>query len=203
MKNEKMPLPYISYSAWSLYQNDPMGFFQQYFVGRVDRATIKMKVGKIFQEAWCDPKYDYRKELKDIGVTGDFERVMSTALAHTKTIRVKKQQTEKKYTVKGLGLVYPIQAIFDGEKEEWSMIIENKYGKTWTEEMVKESKQLLWYSLVYFIKRGKMPKILLQSFNSKTGIPTHYYISHSVYELDVLVQEINKTVEKIREGVFM
>lgn len=196
----KMPLPYISFSAWNLYINDPLGYFQQYFVGRVDKPTLKMKIGKIFQEAWCDQKYDYVAKLRELGVTGDYERVMRTALEHPHTVRIKKSQTERKYTVKGRGLKHPVQAIFDGEQE--GLIIENKYGHPWSEKMARESKQLLWYSLVHLIKRGKMPKILLQSFNSRNGIPYQYWIKHTTYEVDILVQEINNVIDKIKAGDF-
>lgn len=197
-----MPLPYISHSAWALFNRDPLEYFQQYFVGRVDKPTLKMSLGKIFQEAWCDPKYDYAKKLKELGVTGDYERIMRTALEHPHTVRLKKNQCEREYVVKGRGLKHPIMAVFDGEQDNAPVIIENKYGAVWSEKMARESKQLLWYSLTYLIKRGKMPKILLQSFNSRSGVPTQYWIKHTVYEVDILVTEINNVVDRIKAGDF-
>jgi hypothetical protein len=196
-----MPLPYLSYSAWDLYNRDPMAYFQQYYVGRVDKPTLKMTLGKIFQEAWCDPKYDYIAELRRVGFTSDYERIMKTALEHPQLVRLPKKNTEKKYTVTGHGLKYPIMAIYDGEGVP-PILVENKFGAVWNERRVRESKQLVWYSLVYLIKRGKLPKILLQSVNSKNGIPTHYWIRHTILEVDVLVSEINRVVDKIQAGDF-
>lgn len=195
----KMPLKYLSYSAWELYRRDPMGFYQQYFVGRLERPTPKMILGSIFQEAWADPKYDYSKALKEAGFTSDCERIIRTALGHRDTVRMPKSKCERKHEVQGNGLAYKILAIYDGEDQ---FIVENKFGNPWSQKQVDESNQITWYALVRFIETGKIPKILLQSFNSKNGQPRHYWVTRTRLEIDKLVREINKTVEKIEAGDF-
>lgn len=201
-KKLKMPLPYLSYSAFDLYQRDPMEFYQQYFIGRVDRATPKMILGKIFQEAWSDPKYDYVAELRKAGFTSNYERIIKTALTHPQTINLPKGKCEKKFIVKGRGLNYPIMGIFDGDDEDKELIVENKFGAVWSKSTVETHKQLTWYSLVNKIKRGYIPKVLLQSFNSKNGIPTKFLVKRSALEIDRLVQEINEMVAKVENGIF-
>lgn len=202
MKKLKMPLPYLSYSAFDLYLRDPIEFYKQYYVGRVDSATPKMVLGKVFQEAWSDPKYDYAEELRKAGFTADAERAVRTALTHPQTVRLKKSKCEKEYTVQGRGLKYPIKGIFDGEDREAQLIVENKFGAPWNQYTVNKSKQLTWYILITTIKHGYTPKVLLQSFNSKNGLPTHFWVTRSVFELDKLVNDINKVVERIESADF-
>lgn len=196
----KMPLAYLSHSAWDLYRRDPLAFYQQYFVGRLDRPTLKMKLGKIFQEAWSDKAYDYAAELKKEGFTGDYERIIRTALQHPQTVKLPKSKCEKKHTVSGQGLLHPILAIYDGEEKDF--LVENKFGYPWTRKMAEESTQLTWYSLVRYLETGKIPRILLQSFNSKNGIPTKFWVERSRLQIDYLIREINRTVENIQAGKF-
>lgn len=197
-----MPLPYLSFSAFDLYQRDPIEFYQQYFVCRVDRATAKMTLGKIFQEAWSDPKYDYKKALKSAGFTSNYERIVRTALEHPRTVRLPKNKCEKKYIVKGRGLAYPIMGVFDGDDVGKKTIIENKFGAVWSQDTVTKHKQITWYMLVNKIKRGYMPKFLLQSYNAKNGIPKHYWAKRYEFDLDKLVQEINTMVARVQAGDF-
>lgn len=202
MSRVKMPLPYLSYSAFDLYQRDPLEFYQQYFVARVDRATTKMTLGKIFQEAWRSRKYNYRKALEKAGFTGNHERAIRTALEHPRTIRLPAAKTERKHTVKGHGLKYPILAIFDGDDEKAKLLVENKFGAVWSQEMADTAKQITWYALVCKIKRGYIPKIVLQSFNAKNGIPKHLWTTRYAFDLDKLVHEINSMVAKVEAGNF-
>ena len=196
----KMPLPYISYSAWSLYLEDPTEYFSQYFVCRVDKPTIKMKIGKIFQEAWCDRSYDFEKRLKEEGATSDIARAMKRALDSKDTIRLEKSETEKKYIVRHAKLKHPIIAIFDGETKR--TIIENKYGTPWSKKMAEESKQLVWYSLVYKIRNGVMPQIILQTFSAKNGSVRQFKIKHKEWEIEQMIEEINAVVDRIKSGDF-
>lgn len=198
-----MPLPYLSFSAWWLYQQSPVEFYQQYYVGRVDAPTLKMQLGKIFQEAWSDPKYNFVKELKKVGFTSDYERIIRTAVTHHQTLKLPKEKCEKKYVVKGNGLAHPIMGIFDGQDKKIGLLVENKFGKVWTQQMADESKQITWYCLVWQMKFGDLPKqILLQSFNSKNGLPTYRWTSRKQYDIDKLVHEINETVARIKAGDF-
>ena len=201
-KKLKMPLPYLSYSAWDLYLRDPMEFYMQYFVGRVDKATDKMTLGKIFQEAWSDPKYNYIKELRDAGFTSNWARIIKTALEHPQTIRLPKRKCEKKLIVQGLGLNWPVMGIFDGDDEDARLIVENKFGAPWNQARADEAKQLTWYAMVCKIKRGYIPKQVLQSINSKTGIPSQYWTRRTNFDIDKLVGEINEMIANVEAGNF-
>jgi len=197
-----MPLPYLSYSAFELYQTDPMEFYQQYFIGRIDRTTPKMTLGKIFQEAWSNPKYDYVTELKNEGFTSNQARIITTALGHKQTVQLPKSKCEKKHTVIGEGLNYPILGIFDGDDEAAQLVVENKFGAPWNQQRVDSHRQLTWYALIVKIKRGYIPKLLLQSINSKTGIPSKYWTRRTRFDIDCLVHDINNMVARVEAGDF-
>ena len=179
-----------------------MEFYSQYFIGRVDKATPKMTLGKIFQEAWSDPKYNYIKALRDAGFTSNYARIVKTALEHEQTVRLPKRKCEKKLIVQGLGLNWPVMGIFDGDDEDAQLIVENKFGAPWNQERVDSHRQLTWYAMVCKIKRRYIPKLLLQSFNSKNGIPSKYWTRRTNYDIDRLVQDINKMIASVEAGDF-
>lgn len=210
----EMPLPYLSNSAFNLYCKDPMEYYEQYFVARVQKEYKPMTEGKIFQEAWCDKKFDYKKALQKEGFNPDRARAIETALSHHATVRLPKSKTEKEYIVKGFGLNYPILAQFDGLDPKAILIVENKWGKPWTAERVencvyydrdgtqRRDRQITWYILAFYIKHRKLPKFLLQSFNSKSGIPNKFWTKRTMDDLHMLVRDINTMVERVQAGDF-
>lgn len=214
MSRLQMPLPYLSNSAFNLYEKDPMEYYEQYFVARVQEESEPMTLGTIFQEAWCDKKYDYAKALEEAGFNGDKERAIKTALEHHATVKLPKKYTEKKLTVQGRGLEYPILAQFDGYRPDAILVVENKFGAPWTQERINNSvyydkegvkrrdRQLTWYILTFYIKHRKMPKFLLQSFNSKNGTPRKFWVTRTMYDLDMLIQDINNMVTRVQAGDF-
>lgn len=210
----KLPLPYISNSSFALFQIDPMAWYQQYYVARVREDSKPMTLGSIFQEAWCNPKYDYVRALHAAGFNGDKARAMKTSLEHKQTVRLPKSKTEKTIIVKGAGLKYPIMAKFDGLDPDATLIVENKWGAVWTQKRVddglyfdqdkkqRQDRQITWYILAYKIKYGRLPKFLLQSFNGKNGIPNQFWAKRTLYDLDKLVFDINSMVDRIEAGDF-
>lgn len=214
MSKLKMPLPYLSHSAFALFQRDPMAYYEQYYVGRFQEEKEPMTVGKIFQKAWCDPKYNYVEALKKAGFNGDKARAIKTALEHPATVRLPKKLTEKQRIVTGRGLEYPILAQFDGEDVDANLLVENKFGVAWTQDRVnngeyydsegvkRRDRQLTWYTLVYWIKYRKFPKFLLQSFNGKHGAPNKFWVKKYAVDLDILVNDINNMVARILAGDF-
>lgn len=209
-----MPLPYLSKSAFELYEKDPMEYYEQYFVARVYEESEAMTLGTIFQEAWCDPKYNYKKALKEAGFNSDKARAIENALNHPATIKLPKKKTEKSVTVQGRGLRYPVLAQFDGLDPDINLIVENKFGAVWTQDRVNSSvyydkdrkqrkdRQLTWYTLVYWIKYRKFPKFLLQSFNGRNGIPNKFWVKKYAADLDMLVADINNMVTRVQSGDF-
>lgn len=213
-KKLKMPLPYLSVSSFELFEKDPMEWYQQYFVGRLRKESAPMTLGTIFQEAWCNPKYDYAAALKAAGFTSDKARAMRTSLAHPQTVRLPKSKTEREFRAKGLGLKFPILVKADGLDTDVDLIVENKWGAVWSQKRVddgiyfdadqkrRQGRQVTWYILGYMIKYGRMPKFLLQSFNGKNGIPNHLWAKRTAYDLDKLVFDINNMVDRVTAGDF-
>lgn len=173
-----------------------------------------MTLGSVFQDAWCDPKYDYVAALKSAGFNSDKARAMRNSLQHHQTVRLPKRKTERTIIVKGHGLKYPIMAKFDGLDTDATLIVENKWGVVWSQKRVddglyydqdkkqRHDRQITWYILAYLIKYGTIPKFLLQSFNGKNGIPNHFYATRSAYDIDKLVFDINSMVDRVRAGDF-
>jgi len=201
MSKLKLPKPYISPSQLMLFERDPMAYYEQYFVARVDEPTQKMSFGKIFQEAWCDKKYNYEKELQKHGFTSDKLRVIKTALSHPETIRMAKSKTEKTITIKHPKIKdYKLLCILDGEDN--NTIVENKMGAWWTDKTVKDSVQLTWQMLAFYVKNKKMPKMKLQSFNSNNGIPRIFEVKRTKADFEKLVARINSMITRIEAGDF-
>ena len=210
-----MPEPYVSNSSFSLWNKDRTAWYLQYMVAREERKGEKMTLGKIFQEAWCDKKYDYVKELKKHGFTSDKARAIKNALSHPRTIRLPKGKTEKEILVKGRGLLWPILAKLDGADTEANLIVENKWGKKWTQKRVdtgiyhdenavqRVDYQITWYILAYYLKYRKIPRFVLQSFNEKNGIPEQLWAKRYQFDLDRLILEINKMVMAVQQCKFI
>lgn len=205
----EMPISYFSQSSFGLFMRDPMAWYMQYMVGRVEKKGPALTKGKIFQIAWSDRKYDYAKELKKAGFNSDIARAMKMAVEHPQTVRLPKSKTEKTIIVKGLGLKFPILAQFDGIDEKINLIIENKFGVVWNQKRVddgvyydsegrkQQDWQITWYILVYYIKYGRMPEFLLQSYNGKHGVPTQLWAKRTMYDLDKLVSDINYAYDRV------
>lgn len=202
-----MPKPYISWSQFWLYQNNPLEYYQQYFVCPIDRKSQKMTLGSIFQLSWCDSKYDYTSELHKAGFTSNYSRIIKTALHHKDTLKINKCETEKKIRltkkeIEDLKISYPILGVLDGFCKEQKLVIENKFGINWTKERVKNDKQITWYSLCVYARYGFIPQVALQSFNSRTGIPNVFRVKRNKSDLRQLVREINNMVALVRAGNF-
>lgn len=198
----KLPVPYISHSQFWLFEKDPMAYYEQYFVARVDEPTPKMTFGKIFQEAWSDKKYNWRKALQDGGFTSDKVRVIENALSHPDAVRLPKSKTEIKITVDHPKVGHPLLSIMDGLELDKKKITENKMGVWWSQKTVDESTQLTWYLMSCYLKYGKMFTLLLQSFNANNGIPHVFKVKRSKADFDALVERINSMITRIEAGDF-
>ena len=217
MSKLKLPLPYISHSSFSLFQWDPLEWYQQYYVARVEKKSEPMTLGKIFQLAWSNPKFDYTEALKAEGFTSDKARIIKQALENKEVIRLPKGLTEKELIVQGRGLNYPILAQLDGEETNADLIVENKFGVVWKQERLDtgiywlgdgprtglcRDRQKTWYMLAYYLKHKKKPKFLLQSFNGKNGQLTKLWGKSTMYDFDLLINDINNMVTRIEAGDF-
>lgn len=209
LNSNKPPKEYISHSQWTLWKRDPLEYYSSYYVEKADIETDPMTLGKIFQKAWCDPKYEYEKEFKQLGYTLDKARVVRTALAHPALIKPSKGTWTTEYELhvnpqhkraKEFKLSYPIMGIMDGY--DGKLVLENKIGAPWNKQRVDDETQLTWYALLIYIKHGFIPNLILQSVNGKHGIPTLYETSRTKKQLKELVEEINIMVSFLKKGDF-
>lgn len=173
----KLPKKYISYSQMNTYLWDPADYYAQYFLGKDFMEEMKrehpdrwdkIRLGSIFQDAWYDPRINWRKKLKADGFTSDKERIIETALEHPKMIRFPTSVCEKMYTMDYRGV--PILIKPDGWKLQDKFLIENKFGSPRGQENVDEDLQISFYCLGIKLKWGFIPnRIVLQSVNDRTG----------------------------------
>lgn len=205
----KPPKEYISHSQWTLWKRDPLEYYRSYYIAKIDNETDPMTLGKVFQKAWCNPKYDYETEFKQLGYTPDKARVVRTALAHPALIKPAEGVWETEYELhvspkhkraKEFKLLYPIMGIMDGY--DGRVVVENKIGAPWNKKRVDEDTQLTWYALIIYIKHGFIPNLILQSVNSKHGIPTIYETRRTKKQLKELVEEINNMVTMLYKADF-
>lgn len=184
-----------------------MEYYQQYYIARLDEPTEPMMIGKIFQKAWCDPKYPYERELNRLGFTSEKTRVIKTALEHPALIKSDTWQTEYRidvapvqYRAKEFGLTYPIMGSLDGYDR--GVVLENKIGYPWNQQRADESTQITWYSILVYVKHGIIPNSIIQSVNGKHGIPALFKTKRTKKQLKEMVEEINSMVAFLEAGDF-
>ena len=172
----KLPKGYLSYSQINLYLNDPQEYHAQYILGKDFMAEMeknnpataeKIKLGSIFQDAWAKPTYNWRKDLKVKGFTSDKERIIETALKQPNLARMKPSLCDKGFYVDYMGIKLIIKP--DGLDTEARLLLENKFGAPRQKEYVDQDLQLSVYALGTMLKYQFIPKIILQSVNSRNG----------------------------------
>jgi hypothetical protein len=170
----KLPKGYLSWSALNSYLTDPKEYYLHYYLGKDFMVDLKktdmarwekIRLGKIFQEAWADPRINWRRKLKKDGFTPDKERIIETALKDKNLIRMPIKNCEQRIFADFNGI--KLQAIPDGFKDK--LLVENKFGAVRDQEMVDDDGQLSFYSLTIKLNNKFIPKIILQSVNDRTG----------------------------------
>lgn len=173
----KIPKRHLSYTQVNTYLNNPKEYYDQYVMGKdfMEELKInnpdlweKIKLGGIFQEAWYDPRINWRKKIKALGFTPDKIRIIETALAQKNIIRMPRNLCERRYyfDVEGIPFLFITDGFDDGKK----FLCENKFGNPRQQEKVDEDLQLSVYCLGIYTLFGWIPKrIVLQSVNDRTG----------------------------------
>lgn len=206
----KLPKDYISYSQMNLYLWDPKEYYEQYFLGKDFMAELKktdinrwekITLGSIFQDAWADPRVNWRRKLKDEGFTADKERVIATALEQENLLRVSPSKCERTYKAnyRGIPILIRVDAFDEGEK----LLIENKFGAPRDQENADEDNQISYYNLGIKLALGWLPKKnILQSVNDRTGKVKQIETKRTQSDLDHIGDLIVTAARGISEGVW-
>lgn len=171
----------LSFTQVSKYLWDPKEYYEQYVFpgGGWDMEALKrddpalwekVKLGGIFQDAWYDPRINWKKKLKTLGFASDKERIIATALADPNLIRwaTSKCEIKKKFEFRGI----PVVIKTDGFDEAIKHLLENKFGVPRAQEKVDEDLQLSYYAFGIYHSYGIKPeklKITMQSVNDRNG----------------------------------
>jgi len=207
----KLPRGYLSFSAMNQYLWDPAEYYLHYFMGKDFMKELreddiprweKIRLGSIFQDAWYDPRINWKKKLKKENFTSDKERIISNALSQPNLIRMAPVNCENTYKgIKYNGI--PLLIKLDGYDEKKGLLLENKFGVTRSQEMVDEDLQLSFYTMGLLLKFGKMPKrIVLQSVNDRTGKVKVIETKRNQDDLDHVGSLIVEVAKKISLGIW-
>ena len=172
----KLPFGYLSWSQMNTYLWDPKDYYENYFLGKDFMVELKktdmkrwekIRMGKHFQDAWSDPRINWKKQLKKDGFTSDKERIIETALKDPNMIRMPISNCEQKIYADFNGIKLLIKP--DGFKKETKLLLENKFGAVRTQEMVDDDNQISFYTLGIKLAFNFITNILMQSINDRTG----------------------------------
>ena len=195
---------YLSYTQLYTFLNNPQEYYRRYILGIKPEPTEIMKYGSIFQDAWRDRTFNWKKELIQLNAKPSIISAMDKALKQM--VRLPKRKTELTYTYPIIfdGILMPciLYAKLDGFDKEKLVIYENKFGTLWNEEKAKTDMQLTFYSFIIEKEFGKKPKIILQSADRKTGKVVIYETKRTKDDYDFLIENIHYAWENIVNGNF-
>ena len=189
---------YYSYSKLWCYLKDPQEYYRNYVLGQKDPPSAPMILGRVFSEIYagfdsklggvCELNFKGEKKLKytiekmienpqkyfpdipkEIAFRPHMVRIINTALKDKNLFRLPMKYCEQAVYVNSK--ICPLGAKHDGriKKDGKVLIVENKFGRPWTEERANEEDQITFYSYVDYLFTGVIPTVRLQSINSSTG----------------------------------
>lgn len=204
-----LPKPYISYSQVRLYLEDPKGYYEQYILGKDFMAEMKLtdlgrwekiRLGAIFQDAWWNPLFDWRRELKRDHFTPDKERIIAKALEQKNLLRLPTKLCEQTYRM-NFGDI-PLLIKPDGFDPERKLLIENKFGSPRNQEWADEDLQISFYSLGIKLRWGFIPKVVCQSVSDKNGSVKAIKTQRRASDLKHCQELIKVAVNGISQGIW-
>lgn len=205
----KLPKGYLSYSAMNEYLYDPQAYYRHYFLGidfmedlrkeNPDRWE-KIRLGSIFQDAWADPRKNWRKVLQADGFTSNKERIIKTALACPELLRLSPSKCEQTMRVDFNGI--PLLIKVDAWDLDPRHLIENKFGAPRSQETVDEDNQLSFYDLGLNLLGIRPKRITLQSVNDKSGKVVPIETTRSKADRDHIGELIMMAAKGISEGIW-
>lgn len=206
----KLPKGYISFSQMNLYLWDPREYYEQYILGKNFMAELrktdidrwdKITLGSIFQEAWADPRINWRRRLKSEGFTANKERIIKTALDQKNLMTMATSKCDKEIRTNFEGIPLIIKP--DGFDKEKRILLENKFGAIRSQEKVDEDNQISFYCLGIKLLFGWIPEtIILQSVNDRTGKVEPVKTKRTKADLDHVGELIKLAARGISEGVW-
>ncbi len=205
----KLPKGYLSYTQMNTYLWDPKDYYEQYILGKDFMAELrktnvdrweKIILGGIFQEAWADPRVNWRRKLKAEGFTANKERIIKTALEQKSLMRLAPSKCERDFRVEFKGI--PLVIKLDGFDKEKRLLLENKFGVVRSQENVDADNQISFYCLGIKLLFGWIPKIYLQSVNDRTGKVEPVETKRTQDDLEHIGDLIFTAARGISEGIW-
>lgn len=197
MSNEQKP--YLSWSRFRKYEDDPQKYFTEYILGLKPPPTRKMIFGSMFSKAYEDRTLDFAAELKREGFTADYVRVMSTALVMLPDIGKENCEVTFRSAYSEMDLL----GIFDGYLKQDLCIIENKTGKLWTQERADTDDQLTFYALLHLLKTNWLPgRITLNSVKEGTGAVHSFETARNNNQIGELRKRIDCVIYGITNEIW-
>lgn len=174
---------YFSYSQLSTWESSKKEFWKRYGLGIVPPPTKYQQFGSKFMQ---DLEFDRNIPL-NIPIEGLIEHKIFTSLNAGTT---------------GITLL----AILDSVSSDLSRIIEYKTGKVaWTQDMVDNNTQLLFYSTVVYLSKGIVPTCRLVWVETEDGQNGEIRYTGNVTTFDmrpIAPKDIKAMIRRISEAVF-
>jgi len=143
----------LSSSQVITYYENPARFFEEYEMGIKRNSSEAMFIGSVFSAMYADRKFDWKKSLKNYGVTnGRIYRALENAIKAFPVIPKRCCEFPLKCKYRKWGF----RATLDGYWDK-RIDIENKTGNTvWTQERFDNSIQITFQYWVKWKKDGKL-----------------------------------------------
>jgi len=180
----KPPKNYISYSQLCLFLEDREEYFNRYYRNIKREPNEKMQFGKLAHKVLEDRTF----------IVSNLTDKQNKIIEKIRTEIPITEQCEVKIEVeyKPINLL----AIFDGIQGD--TIVEYKTGQLWNQKRVDEHLQLTFYSLVYWSKYKKMPRLKLISISSASGAIRTFWTARTYEDIKDLQDKINYFYSEIK-----
>ena len=160
---------YISYSELALLERDKDEYYRVYIKGEEQEENEAMKVGKIIHKTIEDSRYDWLKELREMGFTAKRLIPIRKALNKLETKKMPEREVGYRAKLNDINLF----CVFDGFDKENKAICDYKTsidGNLWNQKMVDFNKQLSFYALAWHLNtHGFFKEMILYAVDLDRG----------------------------------
>lgn len=172
-------------------------------MGIKKESSQAMYIGKVFSAMYADRNFDWKKALKDGGVTNArIYRALESAIAQFPVIPKRMCEYPLKCTYKG----WTFRATLDGYYDK-KIDIENKTGQTvWDQQRADDSMQITFQYWVKWKKDGKVfdeCQVNWVDLRSNTSQLVNPFVTHrSIEDLIDFEVLVDKVISGIELGVW-
>lgn len=188
----------LSSSQVISYYENPAQFFEEYELGIRKGTSEAMHIGKVFSAMYEDRKFDWRKAMRDFGVTNQrIYRALEEAIGYFPVI----PKRECEYPLKCKYRGWEFRATLDGYHDK-RIDIENKTGQTvWDQERADNSIQVTFQYWVKFKKDKKLfdeCQLNWVDLRARSRRLVNPLVTHRTYEQ---LDEFQKIVDRVIDGI--